>query len=200
MSATVECHGVPAGFSGVTASLFPDGSDTAADTGLAASYAANRKGVMTFANSGGTSGRTGLHAVQLISNGNIIWYGWCVLATSGELVCSDERLTALHLTSQPAVPGDQMALTAAALDAILIESSITAGATLVNDSGVQLTSINARQALALIQSALAAVLAGAAGTTVTTKPAGKPTAVNPRITATVDSNGNRTALTLRVPD
>jgi hypothetical protein len=94
--------------------------------------------------------------------------------------------------------GDQMALTAAAFDTIIIESGIVASAALTDDSGTQLTSINARQALALKTSGIAGVLAGAATTDVTVKPAGKPSG-NTRIDATVDTNGNRSAITLKVP-
>jgi hypothetical protein len=90
------------------------------------------------------------------------------------------------------------ALAAAGLDPVLIESAIAASAALVNDAGTQLTAVNARQALAAILSAVAAQLAGAATTTVTTKPAAKP-AANDRITATVTADGDRTAVTLRVP-
>jgi len=90
-------------------------------------------------------------------------------------------------------------LTAAGLDAVLVESGITAGAGLTNDTGTQLTAINARQALALAVSALNAVLTGAAGTAVTIKPAGKP-ASSDRVSAAVDASGNRTAVTLKVPD
>ena len=90
-------------------------------------------------------------------------------------------------------------LSSSGLDAVLVEASISAGAGLTNDTGTQLTSINARQALALCAAALEGVLAGAAGTTITIKPAAKPSG-NTRITATVDSDGNRTALTLKVPD
>jgi hypothetical protein len=90
-------------------------------------------------------------------------------------------------------------LAAAGLDSVLIESGISAGAGLTNDTGTQLTSINARQAIALAIAALNAVLAGAATTNVTIKPAGKP-AGNTRVDATVDSSGNRTAVNLKVPD
>lgn len=93
----------------------------------------------------------------------------------------------------------KVGLAAAGLDAVLVESGITAGAGLTNDSGTQLTAINLRQALALALSALDGVLAGAGGTTVTIKQAGKP-AGNTRVTATVDASGNRSALTLKVPD
>ena len=85
-----------------------------------------------------------------------------------------------------------------ALDAILVESGITPSAALTDDAGNQLTSINVRQALAAMLSTLAAVLAGAATTTVTTKQAAKP-AGNTRISATVDADGNRSAVTLKVP-
>lgn len=90
-------------------------------------------------------------------------------------------------------------LAAAGLDAVLIESGITAGAGLTNDTGTQLTSVNARQAVAAILSAVAAVLAGAATATVTTKPAAKP-AGNNRLTVTADADGNRSAVSLKVPD
>ena len=87
------------------------------------------------------------------------------------------------------------------LDSVLIESSITAGANLVNDTGTQLTSINAKQAIALCVSALAGVLSGAdsGSTQLEFAPAGLPTA-NPRIDATVTSRGNRTSIQLRVPN
>lgn len=89
-------------------------------------------------------------------------------------------------------------LTAAGLDAVLIESGIVASASLTNDAAAQLTSINARQALSLVMSTTVGILAGAATTTVTTKPAGLPSG-NTRCTATVDANGNRSAETLVVP-
>lgn len=90
-------------------------------------------------------------------------------------------------------------LSSSGLDAVLIESGISASASLTNDAGSQLTSINARQALSVVMSAAAAgVLAGAATTTITTKPAGLP-AGNTRVTATVDSSGNRSAMVLKVP-
>lgn len=89
-------------------------------------------------------------------------------------------------------------LSASGLDPVLVESSITAGSGLTDDAGTQLTSINARQALATILSASAAVLAGAATPNVTIKQAAKP-AGNTRIDATVDSSGNRSAVTLKVP-
>lgn len=82
------------------------------------------------------------------------------------------------------------------LDAVLVESGISASASLVNDASSQLTSINARQALALNIAALAGVLSGATGTTVTINGGANS---NQRIVATVDADGNRSALVLTVP-
>lgn len=90
-------------------------------------------------------------------------------------------------------------LASSGIDAILIESGITAGTSLENDSGSQLTSINARQLLALFGAALAGVLAGGGTTSITIKPAGKGSA-SARISATVDGSGNRSAIVLVVPD
>lgn len=64
------------------------------------------------------------------------------------------------------------------------------------DSVVVETGLNARQALSLNAAALAGVLAGAGTTTITIKGAGVATT---RITATVDPDGNRSALTLNAP-
>lgn len=88
MPATIECVGVPSGLT-LTASLFPDGSDTAVDTGLACTEATNRKGLYTF-----SANRAGLHLIQLRSGSSVVWYGWALLATSGTIQASDERNTA----------------------------------------------------------------------------------------------------------
>lgn len=71
-------------------------------------------------------------------------------------------------------------LAAAGLDSITVE-----------------TGLNARQALSIIASSASGVLAGAATTTITIAAAGVP-ATN-RVTATVDSSGNRSAVTLNPP-
>ena len=65
------------------------------------------------------------------------------------------------------------------------------------DSVVVETGLNARQALSILSSSGAGVLAGAATTTVTIAAAG--VAATNRITATVDSSGNRSAVTLSPP-
>jgi hypothetical protein len=98
-----------------------------------------------------------------------------------------------------AIPKTGYKLANDGLDAVLVESSISASSSLTDDAGTQLTAINARQALSLVvSSAAAGVLAGAASNSITIKPAGLPSG-NTRITATVDADGNRSALTLKVP-
>jgi hypothetical protein len=94
--------------------------------------------------------------------------------------------------------GGNVALGTAGLDSVSVEAGITAGAGLTNDIGTQLTTINARQALALAISALSGVLSGASTTTITIRPAALPGG-NARHVATVDASGNRSALTLKVP-
>lgn len=84
------------------------------------------------------------------------------------------------------------------MDAVLVESGIVATAALTNDNNTQLTSINARQALALTISPLAGLLSGAATTLVNIKAGGNP-AGNTRVAATVDASGNRTASNIKVP-
>lgn len=80
-----------------------------------------------------------------------------------------------------------------------IEAGIVAGAGLTNDSATQLEAINMKQAIALILAACNGVLSGAATTTVTIKQAAVPAGVS-RVVATVDADGNRSALILKVPD
>jgi hypothetical protein len=76
--------------------------------------------------------------------------------------------------------GSGVSLTSAGLDTVHVE-----------------TGLNARQALAIIASACAGVLSGASGTDIAIAAAGVP-ATN-RIAATVDGDGNRTAVTLTPP-
>lgn len=78
------------------------------------------------------------------------------------------------------VIGDAVILASDGLDGVTVE-----------------TGLNARQALAINSAAMAGVLAGAATTTVTIAAAGVP-ATN-RITATVDADGNRSAVALSPP-
>lgn len=113
----------------------------------------------------------------------------------------------LHATGTGADPCDVVydvvaeltgLLSSAGLDAVLVESGISASASLTDDAGSQLTGINARQALALVLSALAGKLAGGGTTNETIKPGGLP-AGNTRIDATVDGVGNRSSLALKVP-
>lgn len=104
-----------------------------------------------------------------------------------------------NLPATPAAASSPMTLASTGLDAVLLESSIAAGAGLVNDTGTQLTAINARQGLAVMLSVLSGVLSGGGTTTITIGPAGKP-ASSSRINATVTEAENRTAVNLRVPD
>lgn len=120
--------------------------------------------------------------------------------TTGVTTLLGRIASALTITGGKVDVNDKtgFSLSGAGLDAVLVESGIVAGPGLTNDAAAQLVSINARQALSLALSALAGVLAGAATTTVTIAPGGLP-AGNTRVSATVDANGNRTALTLKVP-
>ena len=95
-------------------------------------------------------------------------------------------------------PMELTSTTASSVLSTSIETGITSGAGLVNDSGTQLTSINLKQAIALIMSATSGKLTGSGTTTITIYPAGKPGS-SPRITATV-GGGNRTAINAKVPD
>lgn len=87
-------------------------------------------------------------------------------------------------TGDYAATGDAMALTAN-------ERNSTADAFLDRANGIE-TSFTLRQALRLMLSALAGKLSGAAGTTVTIRDVND---AKNRIVATVDSDGNRTAVT-----
>jgi hypothetical protein len=129
------------------------------------------------------------------------------LGTADDAVLAQVALVKAKTDLIPASPASTTNITAASgvvlaptgVDMILVESGITAGAGLTNDTGAQLTGINLRQALSLKAAGLTGVLAGAGTTNVTIKPTGKP-AGNTRINATVTLTGNRTALTLKVPD
>jgi hypothetical protein len=90
-------------------------------------------------------------------------------------------------------------LGSAGLDAVLLELGITPSTNLVNDSGAQLAAINARQGLAALLSSVAAVLSGTVVPPLLTRPTGKP-ASPARLSVTYDSDNNRTAVALRVPN
>ncbi len=91
--------------------------------------------------------------------------------------------------------GDAMDLVANAVDASALAADAAneiADALLDRSNGIE-TSYTLRQALRIILSALAGKLSGAASTTVYIRDVGDS---KDRITATVDSDGNRTAMTL----
>lgn len=91
MSGTIVCNGVasPADAT-LTASLFPDGSDSAAVTGASVSLSANKKFTYSF-----STGLTGLHFIQLLNGSTCVWIGWAVLAASGTIEAYDTRKEAL---------------------------------------------------------------------------------------------------------
>lgn len=93
--------------------------------------------------------------------------------------------------------GGLLKLAADGLDAVLIESSITGSANLTDDAGTQLTSVNARQAIAAIGAGVAGVVAGVATNAPAFKPMGKPSG-NTRLAATTAADG-RTAVVTKVP-
>lgn len=129
--------------------------------------------------------------------GNVV--GSVGSVTAGVTVTTNNDKTGYSLTQS--FPANFAAL------AITVGGAVTAG-TVSDKTGYALSSagldsvtiesgLNARQALSIIASASAGVLAGAATSTVTIAAAGVP-ATN-RVTASVDSNGNRSAVTLNPP-
>lgn len=89
-----------------------------------------------------------------------------------------------NLPATPAATGDAMTLTAG-------ERNAVADALLDRSNGIE-TSLTPRQAVRLMAAALAGKLSGAATTTLTIRNVGDS---KDRITATVDANGNRSAVT-----
>lgn len=98
MAATVECHGARSGLT-LTASLFPDGSDTAAAANVECVEAENRQGVYTF-----STEETGLHLIQLLEGATLRWIGWAVLTASGTIVADDSRSALLATENTIALP------------------------------------------------------------------------------------------------
>lgn len=86
-----------------------------------------------------------------------------------------------------------------AAKSILVEGSIASGTQLVNDSGLQITSIDLPQAVAAILATQAGRTSGAGGTTFDIGNAGSTSPVN-RVVATTDASGNRNSVVLRVPN
>jgi hypothetical protein len=99
-------------------------------------------------------------------------------------------------TAQLAVSGGKVDLTSTGLDAVLVESGIVASASLVNDSGTQLTTINFRQLMALLGAAESGKLT-ISGSNVVIRNAGD---TKNRINATSNASDERVAVNLIVPD
>lgn len=136
--------------------------------------------------------------IQLPANGLANVTGWTV-AITGNITGTVTTVT--NLTNAPTA-GDFTAAMKTSLNAATpaVTVSDKAGFRLAStglDSVVVETGLNARQALSILSSAEGGVLAGAATTTITIAAAGVP-ATN-RITATVDADGNRSAVTLTPP-
>lgn len=243
MAGTVVCAAVPTGLT-LTATVFPDGSDTAAETGTACTEATNRKSVYTFATSA-----SGLHLIHLKSGSNVVWSGWAYLASTGTINTYDSRLEAnagqssgLALKSDVPTTSDirtELSTELGRIDAAVSSRSTLTAANVRTELGTELGRIDAavstrlaaasytapdnstiaaiqtlvdalptlteirnggdidgfsfEESLKLILAALAGKLSGAAGTTITIRSADDTA---DRIVATVDSNGNRTSLTL----
>jgi len=103
--------------------------------------------------------------------------------------------------SEEVNPGsDEGVLGPNGLDAVILEAGITPGVGLVDDTGAQLASINARQGLAVCLSALAGALYGAGTTSITVAPTALPSGAA-RLAAQVDDTllGNRLQVNVRVP-
>lgn len=94
--ANIYCHGVPSGLT-LTGNLYPDGSDTAAATGLTVTEATNRKTTYVL-----NAGVTGLHLIHLLSGSNVVWVGWTPpnLAITGDFEACETRREALNLDAQ----------------------------------------------------------------------------------------------------
>lgn len=94
--ANIYCHDVPSGLT-LTGELYPDGSDTAAGTGLTVTEATNRKGTYIL-----NADKTGLHRIILKSGANIVWGGWTPtnLAITGDFEACATRREALNLDAK----------------------------------------------------------------------------------------------------
>jgi len=126
---------------------------------------------------------------------------------SGNTVQTGDAYARLGAPAGASVSADVAAVksdSAAILDdtgtsGVVVASGSKAGYSLAAagmDGVVVETGLNARQSLSVIAAALTGVLSGAATTTVTIKGAGVATT---RVTATVDSDGDRSAVTLNPP-
>lgn len=121
----------------------------------------------------------------LAAAGNVEWDGAALVALSSRLPTS--AYTAPDNATIAAIQADTDDL-----QSRLPSANQNADALLDRAAGVE-TSFTPRQALRLMLAALAGKLSGAATTTVTIRNVGD---TKDRITATVDADGNRTALTL----
>lgn len=104
MPATVYCHGVPSGMT-LSATLFPNGSDTAAATGITVTEATNRKTTYSFPTT-----VVGVHLIHLKSGSVVVWTGWTpasLVGSGSHEACSSLR-EALYLDSPVSEAGTPM--------------------------------------------------------------------------------------------
>lgn len=116
MSATLE---IPLGYQesivgALTAELYPDGSDTAAEANITLTEADNREGYYTAS----VTGLSGLHYCRVLNAGGLLrGQGWVRMNTSGRCIVSDER------PSSTSSSGSTSTSTSRSYDPIFIENS-----------------------------------------------------------------------------
>lgn len=132
-----------------------------------------------------------------IGTDEVVVNGTDATTSRARSVCKPEW-PPLNPTETANLSGTSVKLSSDGLDAVLVEASIGASASLTNDTGTQLTSINMRQAAALFLSVLTGTLSGVLANLLAFKPGGKP-AGNTRVSATQAADG-RSSVTLKVPD
>jgi hypothetical protein len=213
MAVTVECAGVPTGLS-LSASIYPDASDTATATGLTATEATNRKTLYTFS----TTATNGIFFIKLIDgSSNVWWVGWVFLpvTATGTVTASDERYIALMSGNDPTASlksdtstilllvsniqstvdnTDSTVTGIASVVSTTLDDSISSRPTAAQiwqlSSGIE-TGVTPQQALQRIGATTAGKISGAgSGIETFLGLDGSST----RVVVTVDSNGNRTSI------
>ena len=167
-------------------------------TGTFPSVAAGIYNIAVYERPGGSAAE----GDPLVATGSIYWDGSVVsYLVTGPSAADYTTARAVKLDnldatiSSRAAPGAAMALAANAVDAAALATDAAneiADALLDRSNGIE-TSYTLRQAMRLMLSALAAKLSGAETTTINIRNVGD---TKNRITATVDANGNRSAVTL----
>lgn len=110
--ANIYCHGVPSGLT-LTGEVYPDGSDTVAETDASVVEETNRKTTYVL-----NAGQSGLHKILLKCGGAVVWEGWTPanLATTGNFNAVKTRWDALNSSSVVATQASMDALPEAVRD------------------------------------------------------------------------------------